>query len=66
MCVSVKSKFISGFSVSGVNIRFTSEEVAKFNRRIENGFDIASDKNYNAWLKINHPAEYQRITGNLY
>ena len=34
------------------NIRFTSEEIAKFERRYENGFDISSDKRYNAWLKI--------------
>ena len=34
------------------NIRFTSEEVVRFERRYENGFDISSDKRYNAWLKI--------------
>lgn len=33
------------------DIRFTSEEITKFERRYENGFDISSDKRYNAWLK---------------
>jgi len=29
---------------------FTSEEIAKYERRFEEGFNITSDERYNAWL----------------
>ena len=33
------------------NIVFTKEEVLKFQRRFENGYDIKTDHRYNSWLK---------------
>ena len=38
-------------------ITFSEEELAKFTRRYENGYDIATDERYNAWLQIFHPTE---------
>ena len=35
-------------------ITFSEQELAKFTRRYENGYDIATDERYNAWLRIFH------------
>ena len=37
-------------------IDFSSEEISKFERRLEEGYDIKSDVRYNAWLsEFAHP-----------
>ena len=35
---------------------FSQEELAKFEKRFEEGYDLTTDERYNLWLKINHPS----------
>ena len=37
---------------------FTVQEMQKFATRYENGYDLKSDEQYNAWLKVYHPENY--------
>ncbi len=39
------------------SITFSDSEVAKFNQRYENGYDITTDERYNLWLNVFHPLE---------
>ena len=39
------------------SVTFTVEEIEKFQRRFENGYDIVTDERYNQWLVQNYPAE---------
>lgn len=38
-------------------VTFSEEELVKFAQRYENGYDITTDDQYNAWLQILHPTE---------
>ena len=37
---------------------FSEEEITKFERRFENGYDILDDERYKCWLRRYHPAEF--------
>ena len=41
---------------------FTQEEVLRFTKRFEEGYDIKSDKRYNAWLKHKSPSKVKPRT----
>ena len=48
-------------SQNSISEQFTAEEIAKFERRYDNGYDLHSDHHYNLWLKVFHsPAECSR------
>ena len=42
-------------TVRHLDAEFTEEQVALFQRRFEEGFDVFIDKEYIRWLKLNHP-----------
>ena len=41
-------------TVSDVTMKFTAEELALFERRFQEGYDIVDDSKYNAWLQKFH------------
>ena len=41
-------------------LNFTEEEVKRFERRFENGYDLKNDERYNAWLKT-HTTESEPL-----
>ena len=43
-------------------VRFTIEEELLFQRRFENGYDTTTDKIYNEWVLLNHPAQLSNQT----
>lgn len=43
--------------VSGDSLKFTAQELALFERRYEEGYDIVSDSKYNAWFQKFHCKE---------
>ena len=42
-------------------VEFTEEEITRFKRRFEEGFDIESDERFNLWKQIHHP-EHDQIS----
>ena len=42
--------------------QFTIEEETLFERRYENGFDLATDSRYIDWLQLHYPEEANRLT----
>ena len=40
---------------AGTNDTFTDEQIALFQKRYEDGYDILFDKKYISWLTLNHP-----------
>ena len=42
--------------------QFTVQEIALFERRYANGFDLTIDGRYIDWLKLHYPEEADRLT----
>ena len=42
-------------TVSDDCLKFTAEELALFERRFQEGYDIVDDSKYSAWLQKFHP-----------
>ena len=40
---------------STLNLSFSEEEMFRYQRRYEEGYDITSDEKYNKWVKMYHP-----------
>ena len=43
---------------------FSEAELKRFSIRYDNGYNIKSDKRYNAWLRRYHPKENMTKQGN--
>ena len=39
-------------------LRFTDDEIKRFEIRFENGYDLQNDERYNAWLKARSSGSY--------
>ena len=45
------------------SLQFTEDELKKFNKRYENGYDLQHDERYNLWVKLYHPTNSQVTRG---